>query len=173
MADDDGKGKTDPPAGKDDGKDWQAEAEKWKALARKHEDQSKANLSDMDKVNAKLAELEQKAADADARALRAEVAQAKKLTAAQAKRLQGATREELEADADELLEAFKPPADKGGNGSGGESGEGGSSSGEGEQSALPPSGRPAEKLTAGPGVPDTGGEKSPGELADSILQSDF
>jgi hypothetical protein len=51
----------------------------------------------------RVAEIERQARESETRALRAEVANAKGLTATQAKRLVGATREELEADADELL----------------------------------------------------------------------
>lgn len=51
----------------------------------------------------RVAEIERAAKDAEQRALRAEIANAKGLTANQAKRLIGASREELEADADELL----------------------------------------------------------------------
>lgn len=115
-------------------KDAEAEAEKWKALSRKHETRASENaaaadelkklkessLSDQQRresadkaVADKLAELEKKAEEADARALRAEVASTKGLTPAQAKRLAGSTREELEADADDILESFKP-ADTGG-----------------------------------------------------------
>jgi hypothetical protein len=53
--------------------------------------------------------MERKAAEAETRAMRLEVAQAKGLNAAQAKRLQGTTREELERDADDLLAAFPTP----------------------------------------------------------------
>lgn len=74
--------------------------------------------SDEEKVSTKLAELEKRANEAEARTLRAEVATAKGLTAAQAKRLQGATREDLEADADDLLESF--PAPKADEGKGGD-----------------------------------------------------
>jgi hypothetical protein len=51
----------------------------------------------------RVAGLEQAAKDAESRAIRAEIANAKGLTPSQAKRLVGSTREELEADADELL----------------------------------------------------------------------
>ncbi len=75
-----------PPATGDD-KDWKAEAEKWKALSRKNEDQAKANadaakrladieaaqLSDTEKLTAAKDAAEQRAADATARAVRAEV----------------------------------------------------------------------------------------------------
>jgi hypothetical protein len=51
----------------------------------------------------RVAEIERQARDAESRAMRAEIANAKGLTPNQAKRLVGGTREELEADADELL----------------------------------------------------------------------
>lgn len=51
----------------------------------------------------RVAEIEKQAKESEHRALRAEIANAKGLTASQAKRLVGSTREELEADADELL----------------------------------------------------------------------
>lgn len=51
----------------------------------------------------RVAEIEKQAKDAEDRARRAEVANAKGLTPSQAKRLIGSTREELEADADDLL----------------------------------------------------------------------
>lgn len=56
----------------------------------------------------RVAEIERQARDAETRALRAEVANAKGLTPSQAKRLIGANREELEADADELLKDIAP-----------------------------------------------------------------
>lgn len=117
---------TTPETGKPAETDWKAEAEKWKALSRKNEQRLKA-LEERDPVKDLLAKLgqepatgadpakalqdridamERKTAEAEVRALRAEVAQAKGLTAAQARRLQGSTREELEADADDLLASF-------------------------------------------------------------------
>lgn len=51
----------------------------------------------------RVAEIEKQAKDSEDRALRAEIANAKGLSATQAKRLIGSNREELEADADELL----------------------------------------------------------------------
>jgi hypothetical protein len=104
-----------------------AETEKWKALARKHEAQAKANadaakklaeLEEQDKTELqKLTDAktlaEREAADARSMALRLEVAMDKApdgMSVAQvrklAKRLQGDTQEELEADADELFEEF-------------------------------------------------------------------
>lgn len=53
---------------------------------------------------------QKRAVEAEARALRLEVAAEKGLTPSQAKRLVGDSRDELEADADDLLENFKPPA---------------------------------------------------------------
>lgn len=101
--------------------DFAAEAEKWKALARKNEARAKenadaakrlqeiedANKTELEKererATAALAELERLRLEADRNA----VALAKGLTPTQAKRLVGATREELEADADELLADLK------------------------------------------------------------------
>lgn len=60
-----------------------------------------------DKTEAeRRAAAEQRAEQAELRALRLEVAAEKGLTPAQAKRLVGNSREELEADADEIREAF-------------------------------------------------------------------
>jgi hypothetical protein len=106
--------------------DHAAEAEKWKSLARKHEKQAKenvdaakklqeiedANKSETQKLQDKAAESDKRAAEAEARALRLEVASEKGLTAKQASRLVGTTKEELEADADELLESFGGKDDK-------------------------------------------------------------
>lgn len=100
--------------------DWKAEAEKWKALSRKHEQQAKANADaarrlkdaeDADKTEVqKLTELaaqhEKAAGESRSELMRLRVAMRKGLTEAQAKRLIGATEEELEADADELLASF-------------------------------------------------------------------
>jgi hypothetical protein len=105
--------------------DHKAEAEKWKALARKHEGQAKANSqaakrlkeiedadkSEADKAVERAAAAEKRAIDAESRAMRLEVASAKGLTSAQAKRLVGSNQEELEADADELLASFKSDKD--------------------------------------------------------------
>lgn len=103
-------------------KDWQVEAEKWKSLARKHEkavadlrplaDKAKeledAGKSEIERLTEQLAHAQRSASDAEARALRYEVAAQHKLTPAQARWLQGANREELEANVAELLEAFSP-----------------------------------------------------------------
>lgn len=104
--------------------DWKAEAEKWKALSRKHEDASKANAgkaklyddateaakTEQQKLADKLAAAERVAAEAVLKATRAEVAQAKGVPAAL---LSGDSLEALEASADALLifrgEAPKPP----------------------------------------------------------------
>lgn len=73
-----------------------------------------AGKTDAERTAQMLAELRERADASDMRALRAEVAQSKGLTAAQAKRLMGKTVEELEADADELLAAFRPTEGEGG-----------------------------------------------------------
>jgi hypothetical protein len=66
-------------------------------------DDLKAKAEGAKTLEDRVAEIERQAKESEDRATRAEVANAKGLTATQAKRLVGATREELEADADELL----------------------------------------------------------------------
>lgn len=83
-----------------------ADYDELKAKAAKLDELEAANKSEADKLRDQLDQLKRSQAEAEVRALRAEVAMAKGLTAAQAKRLVGNTREELEADADEILEAF-------------------------------------------------------------------
>lgn len=66
-------------------------------------DDLKAKAGSATTLEERVAEIERTAKASEERALRAEVANAKGLTATQAKRLVGSTREELEADATELL----------------------------------------------------------------------
>lgn len=73
------------------------------ARLKEFEDRDK---SDSEKAAERLTAAEKRAADAEARATRLDVAFEKGLTPAQAKRLVGNTREELEADADEILRDF-------------------------------------------------------------------
>lgn len=96
----------------------------WRKRARQHEDRAKAladkakkfdewqtsQQTEAEKTAQRIADAERKAAEAESRLLRQEVAAAKGLTTDQAKRLVGSTREELESDADELLAAFKASA---------------------------------------------------------------
>lgn len=79
------------------------EAEDGRKKLKEFEDRDK---SESDKLADRIAAAEKRAGEAEARALRLEVAAAKGLTPTQAKRLVGATQEELEADADELLLSF-------------------------------------------------------------------
>jgi hypothetical protein len=102
--------------------DWEAEAEKWKALARKHEDQWKANASkvteydrlveasksDQERLEERAAKSASKAETLEAENLRLKVAYAKGLPPELIGRLQGSTQKELEADADTLLDLVKP-----------------------------------------------------------------
>lgn len=106
-----------------------AELDKWKSLARKNEQQAKANAaaakklaeieeaskSEADKAAERLTAAEKRAADAEVQVLRLQVAGEKGLTPSQAKRLVGSTREELEADADELLATFGGAQQKNGS----------------------------------------------------------
>lgn len=124
---------SDPPAPPEP-VDYEAEAEKWKALARKHERgqldalglKDKSELDAMREAQKRLAEIEeqskteaQKAADAAAAAeeraakaeqklLRLEVAAEKGIPATEADLLIGATRAEMEAVADRLAGLIKP-----------------------------------------------------------------
>lgn len=155
-------------------------------------DKSKSAL---DQLLEKFTAMEKRTAESEARALRLEVAQAKKLPAWMAKRLTGTTKEELEADADEMLAEWKPAAKDDGDGKDGTDGKAGggndgdgkdgagketgsvstkdtSGSGEGGERKLPPSGRPKEKLTSG-ATSASSGEKSAAEMAEEILKSDF
>ena len=74
--------------------------------------------TDGEKLTDRLTQAEQRAQEAEVRALRLEVAADKGLTPKQAGRLVGKTKEELEADADDLLEQFpaktnqSPPSTK-------------------------------------------------------------
>lgn len=117
----------DPPAKPDEGKTFtQADVDKivadriarerakfsdyddLKAKASRFDELDAASKTEAEKAAQRAADAETKAAAAEARALRLEVAADKGLSPAQAKRLTGSTKEELEADADELLDTFKP-----------------------------------------------------------------
>lgn len=168
---------TDTPDDKpDNGPDHKAEAEKWKALARKHEKQAKENLaeleklkedqnsskSDMDKLKESIAELNKRAETAEREALVAKVAQAKKLPAAIANRLTGNSQEELEEDADKLIEALgidtsdkENPDDK--------------SDQDDEPEDKPLGGRPKEKLRPGASNDDEPEGFDGGKIAEKLL----
>lgn len=75
-----------------------------KAKADKFDALEAENKSEAEKANEKTAAAEKRAAEADLRAARLEVAVEKKLSPAQAKRLVGNSKEELEADADAAIE---------------------------------------------------------------------
>lgn len=90
--------------GKEKGK--YADYDDLKAKAAKVDELEASKKSDLEKLTEQIEGLKKSQTETEARALRAEVATAKGLTAAQAKRLAGTTREELESDADEIIEAF-------------------------------------------------------------------
>lgn len=103
-------------------KDWQAEADKWKALARKHEGAAKANMSAAERLAAleesqksevqkwqdRATTLERTANESTAALARYRVAVAKGLPPELVDRLRGNSEEELAADADQLLELVRP-----------------------------------------------------------------
>lgn len=121
-----------------------------------------ASKSDLQKLTDRVEAAERRAAEAEAKQLRTEIAQAKGLTAAQAKRLTGSTKEELEADADDLLEAF-------GNGGGQKADAKPEDASTTEPEDAPLFGRPKERLTSG-AAPNSEPEKSGSELADEVLK---
>lgn len=86
-------------------RDAEKQLSEMKAKLQELEDRDK---SEGEKLAGRIAAAEKRADEAEARALRLEVAAAKGLTVTQARRLVGATKEELEADADDLLASFKP-----------------------------------------------------------------
>lgn len=79
------------------------EAEQLRLKLKEYEDRDK---SELEKLTEQRAEADKRAAAAELRAARLEVAADKGLTPAQAKYLTGASREELEAKADEILTDF-------------------------------------------------------------------
>lgn len=98
---------------------------KLRAEAAKYRTEAKANAeaagrlatieqsqkSDQERAAEAQQQATTRAVDAEARALRLEVAFEKGLTPAQAKRLVGSSREELEADADEIIVEFPVKTD--------------------------------------------------------------
>lgn len=115
--------------------------------AKRFDEIEDAERSEVERLTKQLAEMQEKAQEADLRAMRAEVAQEKGLTAAQAKRLVGGSLEELAADADELLETFMPQEGTGG---------------------TPPSGKPVEALRSGGDPTEEPIELDPARLAESV-----
>lgn len=81
------------------------EAETLRLKLKEYEDRDK---SELEKLTDRAATADERAAAAELRSLRLEIAHEKGLTGKQAKRLIGSTREELEADADDLLSDLKP-----------------------------------------------------------------
>lgn len=103
-------------------KDWEAEADKWKALARKHEktatdlrplaDKAReledASKSDIERSANEAASNLSRAEKAEDEAMRLRVAIRLGLNEIQSRRLVGTSEEELENDAKELLASFRP-----------------------------------------------------------------
>ena len=125
---------------------YRTKAKELEPLAAKAKELEDAGKSDTEKLTGKLADVERARTDAEARALRLEVALEKGLTASQAKRLVGGTKEELAADADELLASFKPADGNGGK----------------------PTGRPHERLRGGGDPTTSPDETDPRKLAAQV-----
>ena len=92
---------------------YRAKVRELEPLAKKARDLEDANKTEVEKAAERLTAAEQRAQEAELRALRLEVAADKGLTPAQARRLVGTSKEELEADADELLDTFGARSDDG------------------------------------------------------------
>jgi len=127
---DDAGGGEEPTGGEPD---WKAEAEKYKALSRKHEARAKenydkakrldeleeANKTETQKLADKATEAEKRAAAAEAKATKYEVAAELGIQPKHMKYLHGATKEEIEESAKGILEDFpeiydaKPDTDAG------------------------------------------------------------
>lgn len=108
--------------------------------------------SDGEKLTERITAAEQRAAEAEARAMRLEVGASKGLSPAQVKRLVGTTKEELEADADELLADFAP------------------ATGGADDTKPTPDGRPKERLRGGGDPTEEPEETDPRKLADLIAR---
>lgn len=128
-----------------------ADYDELKAKAAKADEDAASSKTDLEKLTEQIEGLKKAQADSDLKALRAEVAVAKGLTAAQAKRLAGNSREDLEADADEILEAF-PVAKKDDD----------------TPSGAPPSRQPRPDLRGGGNPNDEPTETDPAKLAASV-----
>lgn len=166
MADDELTPPSVEPEADQPDRDWQTEAAKWKALARKHEKAAKdkadaaRRLADIEESGKseqeRLTEARQAAEDrahgAEREAARLRVALRKGLNEAQAKRLVGDTEEELEADAEELLATFAPAQPE-------------------ADTELPS--RPRERLRPGARPEATPDETDPEKLAEAIPRSAF
>jgi ferric-dicitrate binding protein FerR (iron transport regulator) len=112
AASDDTSGATEP--------DWKAEADKWKAHSRKHEAQAKSNAeaakklaeieeaskTETQKLTDRASAAEKRAAEAEAKATRYEVAAEVGIKAKHMKYLTGSTREEIEESAKGILADF-------------------------------------------------------------------
>lgn len=159
----------EPEGGKEP--DLAVDVAKWKAMARKHEQQAKtnaaaakklaeledANKSEIEKASEAAKTAQERADAAEAKALRYEVALDKGVPKKLMKFLTGSTAEDIEASADELLEALGP--DTGGKNTGEETSSGG---------------RPKEKLRPGADTTSTEDEgDDPREIAKKIPRSIF
>lgn len=165
-AGDAGTGDEGGTAGDAGEKDWEQEAKKWRALSRKHESQAKQNAdaarrlkeaedadkTELQKLTEAQASANKRAAEAESRALRYEVALEKNIPSKLMKFLGGTTSEEIQASADELLEAIKP-----------DTGETGTAGG----------GKPREKLRSGAASSAEPEEGDPREIAAKIPRDRF
>lgn len=161
-------GQPDPKPAVTDGKDWKAEADKWRKLSRQNETTAKqradalkkyedANKSESERLQEALVTHQSRADKAETALRRREIAETRApehATVAQikavAKRLAGESDDDLESDADELFALLAPAPVV--------------------EVKVPPKtpSRPKERLRGG-GDPDDGPEESdPKKLADLV-----
>jgi hypothetical protein len=129
-------------------KQLEAKLKELEPAAQRLKELEDAQKSEQEKLAEKLSATEQRAAEAELRAARLEVATSKGLPMASVKFLTGSTPDELAASADELLGLLKKDEPE-------------------------PSGRPKERLKGGASPADTEPGPDPNELADSILSRQF
>lgn len=142
----------------------EADARKNADAAKRLQDLEDADKSEIEKAQKRAADADARAEKAEQQALRLEIAGEKGLTVSQAKRLVGATRAELEADAEELLEAF------GGKAAGSDKDGKNDKDGKGASG-----GRPTEDLQSGArtGEPEEVDAKQAQEIADRVSKRGF
>lgn len=147
-------------------------------LAAKAKELEDAKKTETEKLTAKIDELTTKLEASDLRALRAEVAREKGLSARQAERLRGKTRDELVADADDLLETFTPAKGSESGKDDGKDDKDSKDSKDGDDSRKDrgdPGRRPKEKLRSGSVTDDDDKDDDfdPQKVAELVRQRSF
>lgn len=157
-------------------RDAEARLRELEPLAAKAKELEDAKKSETEKLTAKIDDLTSKLEASDLRAMRAEVAREKGLSARQAERLQGKTRDELVADADDLLDTFKPAkGSENGKDDGKDDKDPKDESGDDRKDRGDPGRRPREKLRSGSVTDDDdkGDDFDPQKVAELVRRRSF